>query len=159
MKLAPHFEALSQPMKKIAEMRSSNEAAGFFMRQYLASWGFDEDNYLHANPDLVGAFPSSAFPDAHAHFISTGYYEGRAPVPMAVDEDWYLATYPDVAQAVALGVLINANERFSRDGSREGRLPADAEIDPRWYAATHMGATHDNDVSLEKCFDHFITIG
>lgn len=159
MKVAPHFEALSETLKNIAQLRESNRAADFFMRSYLSSWDFDEDWYLHSNPDLIRAFPSSAFPDAFSHYLAVGYYEGRAPVPLEVDEDWYLSTYPDVANALIQGLLAGAQEHFATNGYREGRIPADPDIDPHWYAATYMGAGRANDATPEKCFDHFVTIG
>jgi len=156
MRLAPHYDAIGESFRRIAELRESNKAVELLMREYLSSWSFDEDWYLQSYPDLANAFPSSVFPDGFSHFIAVGYYEGRAPAPLEIDEDWYLATYPDVANAVIQGLLASAEEHFVASGYREGRLPADPAIDAGWYAATYMGG---DKASAEKCFDHFVTVG
>ena len=60
---------------------------------------------------------------AKEHFLDHGYFEGRAPYPLAVDETWYLATNPDVAEQVRLGKFESGQAHFNASGYRDGRLP------------------------------------
>lgn len=159
MKLVPHFAAVSDSLKKIASMRESNQSAALLMRQYLSSWSFDEDWYLHSNPDLASAIPTSAFPDGYSHFVGVGYYEGRIPIELDVDDDWYMAMYPDVTQGILNGLVQSPSEHFRRNGYREGRLPADPKIDAAWYGATYLGVSPHAPSDADKCFDHFVAVG
>ena len=87
---------------------------------------FDEDWYLESNKDISDSFEAGKIDDAHAHFINSGYFEGRTPTKdfnFMVDEEWYLNTYPDVKAAVSNGTTTSAREHFFSVGYIEGRHP------------------------------------
>ena len=55
-------------------------------------WGFDEDWYLGAYPDIAKAVRDKAIASGFAHYIACGRDEGR--LPSAFDVTWYAKTYP-----------------------------------------------------------------
>jgi hypothetical protein len=83
----------------------------------------DEAWYLQQNEDVVQGMREGKIRSAKEHFVDHGYFEGRAPFPMAVDESWYLATNADVAEQVRLGTFESGQAHFNQSGYHEGRLP------------------------------------
>lgn len=89
----------------------------------------DESWYLSQYKDVATAVQKGAIPSAAAHYRTTGFNEGRLPVPPEIDDRWYLKTYPDVAKAIQMGQVPSAKEHFIVAGFREGRLPAPSSND------------------------------
>jgi len=97
---------------------------------------FSDTFYRATYPDIAAAHAAGAMPDLHRHFVTTGYFEGRAGAPPQMDDAYYAATYPDVAQAVGSGEVASASDHYMRSGAAEGRAPnaaAKPEIDG-WLA-------------------------
>ena len=84
---------------------------------------FSDSFYRETYPDIAAAYAAGAMPDLHRHFVSTGYFEGRAGASPPVDEAYYIAAYPDVARALACGEVASAAEHYLRSGAAEGRAP------------------------------------
>ncbi len=78
----------------------------------LVAKAFDAAFYLGTNPDIAAAGV-----DPLAHFLMTGWREGRDPSPGFSVRD-YLETYPDIAQAG-----MNPFVHYLRTGRLEGRTP------------------------------------
>jgi hypothetical protein len=93
------------------------------IRTLLEGIEVDEPWYLSQNPDVADAVSEGKIPSAREHFLSNGYFEGRAPFPIKVDEAWYLEQNPGVAEFIARGDLISAQQHFDEHGYREGRKP------------------------------------
>jgi hypothetical protein len=89
----------------------------------LANVTFDPDWYLETYPDIREAWEKRRIEDLKAHFINTGYFEGRLPNSACFDENWYLSTYPDVSEAIAAGQVKSAFEHYLRNGQLEWRSP------------------------------------
>lgn len=86
--------------------------------------GFNEAQYLAANPDVAAAVADGRFATGWAHFQGYGYAEVRTTSSL-FDIDWYLARNPDVAAAVSQGTM-TALSHFMAYGWREGRDPSSA---------------------------------
>lgn len=99
----------------------------FLMSAWLRRLPFDTRHYLDANPDLRAAQKAGTLRSAHAHFVWTGYYEGRTPCEESVDEAFYLREYPDVARAVQRGQVRSAAEHYRNAGRAEGRAASDGQ--------------------------------
>ena len=95
----------------------------FLLQTALAAGEFNEAGYLEANPDVAAALRSGSMTNAHLHYLSYGYFEGRKGAMPKVDEQWYLTTYPDVAAAIKSGHITSAAEHFEIIGAAEGRSP------------------------------------
>lgn len=109
----------------------------FLLQHALEGMAFDGEAYLAAYPDVREAVARGAFPDARAHFIGHGYFEGRVLGTLAVDEAWYLRTYPDIAAAIETGAFTSATDHYVQLGVFEWRHPsaeAGAAFE-RWKAA------------------------
>ncbi len=83
----------------------------------------DEAWYLARNEDVARGIQEGKIISAKQHFLDHGYFEGRAPFPMAVDEAWYLSNNADVAEEVRAGTLPSGQAHFDAAGYDEGRLP------------------------------------
>lgn len=93
---------------------------------------FSEAFYRATYPDIAAAHAAGAIPDLHRHFVSTGFFEGRAGAAPPLDEAYYASTYPDVAKALGNGEVASASDHYVRSGAAEGRAPnaaARPEID------------------------------
>jgi len=54
------------------------------LREAIRSMPFEANAYRQANPDVDVAFRAGQITDLHAHFIESGYLEGRsAAAPQA----------------------------------------------------------------------------
>lgn len=84
---------------------------------------FDETFYLATYPDLAQARLDGTISDARAHFVETGFFEGRSGAPVEVDAGFYIREYPDVAHAMREGSVASAAEHYAKTGASEGRLP------------------------------------
>lgn len=85
----------------------------------------DEVWYLATYPDIAEAITAGLVPNAKAHFVENGYFEGRLPFPLEVDEEWYCGVYPDIGAAIDRGEFKSAASHFREFGYPEGRLPSD----------------------------------
>ena len=83
----------------------------------------DETWYLARNEDVARGIQEGKVISAKQHFLDHGYFEGRAPFPIAVDEAWYLANNADVAEEVRSGTFPSGQAHFDAAGYYEGRLP------------------------------------
>ena len=84
---------------------------------------FDEKAYLEKFADIRTAVKARTIPTGLRHFVTDGYFEGRAPLKYEVDDAWYLKTYPDVALAIKSGKVQNGAHHFEVFGFAEGRVP------------------------------------
>lgn len=102
---------------------------------------FDEDGYLHANPDVQQAVQRGEIESGHLHYIGYGYFEGRKGGTAVVEENWYLQKYPDVAAAIKDGRLRSGNDHFNSVGAAEGRSPSSdqEETAAQWKTAMVAG--------------------
>lgn len=91
------------------------------IRQSVAALPFDPGYYLATYDDVAQAHASGGIADLHAHFIESGYFEGRLGADPAVDRRHYLATYPDVGRAIAEGQIASASDHYTQRGAAEGR--------------------------------------
>lgn len=108
----------------------------------VAQLPFSDTFYRATYPDIAAAHAAGAIPDLHRHFVSTGYFEGRAGAPPLIDDAFYATTYPDVAEALGNGEVASAADHYVRSGAAEGRAPnaaAKPEIDG-WMALLQQTA-------------------
>ena len=121
----------------------TNQVFRLLMEAAVKSQPFDEAAYLAANPDVAAGVKAKLCPDARAHYVASGYYEGRPAGSAAFDEAWYVSRYADVKRALLLGQSASGHEHFAGPGVREWRSPnAAAEPDiARWrHAVTEAGS-------------------
>jgi hypothetical protein len=88
---------------------------------------FDEASYLASYPDIRRGHERGDVTDLHAHFISTGYLEGRVGWSPEVDEAYYRKNNPDVAAAIQAGRVASASAHYVSEGAAEGRAPNAAQ--------------------------------
>lgn len=93
----------------------------FLLSQIAAHASFDPDYYLRTNPDVARAYQAGQIETPHAHFVETGYFEGRRGRPRHVDSTWYMRTYPDVAEAYRRGLIRDLGQHYNETGHKEGR--------------------------------------
>lgn len=98
-------------------------ALRLLLKFVAAAADFDSEVYLEENPDIAAAFESKQITDLHAHYINSGFIEGRPASRLNVDEEWYLETYPDIATAIKENVVESAAVHFERRGETEMRAP------------------------------------
>ena len=115
--------ATREQLNSGADVTIPAELLKLLIQAALASSDFNEAGYLSANPDVAAGVRAGAVPNARAHFIGFGYFEGRQGATPEVDERWYLRSYPDVGSAVRAGKLSSATEHFMVVGASEGRSP------------------------------------
>ena len=84
---------------------------------------FSEAFYRATYPDIAEAHAAGTVPDLHQHFVTTGFFEGRAGALPEMHDAYYMATYPDVAQALRRGEVASPTEHYVRSGAAEGRVP------------------------------------
>jgi hypothetical protein len=99
-------------------------ALRLLLKFVAAAADFDSEVYLQENPDIAAAFESKQITDLHAHYINSGFLEGRPASRLKIDEQWYLETYPDVAVAIRENVVESASVHFERRGEIEMRAPS-----------------------------------
>ena len=92
--------------------------------ELLLSPTFDEKGYLRRHPDIKYLVATRKLQSGHAHFMSSGFLEGRDSPAYEVDEKWYLKTYPDVKKAIEDGGVESATMHFRLYGYFDGRSPS-----------------------------------
>ena len=109
----------------------------FLIQLAVASGDFNEEGYLHANPDVADALRKGVIDDPRVHYIKFGYFEHRRGATPEVDESWYRRTYKDVGAGISSGLVASAGEHFDAIGCIEGRSPSAAyEVDANeWKSA------------------------
>lgn len=121
-------------------VKLSNRVFRLLVEAALARQPFDESAYLVLHQDVAAAVARGECESGHAHYLSTGYYEGRETGFVGFDEAWYLERYTDVGTAVHLGKRQSGLEHFRSAGAHEWRAPnpaAEPDI-ARWRRAiTH----------------------
>jgi hypothetical protein len=129
VKYIPPFERIkghvriSRPRTGTARVNVSNDDIVRLVQALLVGIEVDDAWYLERNEDVAEGIRAGTTRSAKEHFLDHGYFEGRAPFPMAVDEQWYLATNADVAEQVRLGTFESGQAHFDASGWHEGRLP------------------------------------
>ncbi len=109
------------------------------LRGALAAVPFHEERYLNRNPDVAAAVFRGELRSGHEHYVTNGYFEGRAGADEEFAEAWYLDSNADVALAVSAGVFASAQEHYAEAGMYELRGPnprADEELTPWRLCAT-----------------------
>lgn len=96
---------------------------------------YNEEYYLHANPDIAKAVSEGKFSSGEEHFIKYGYSEGRK-YRVERPSDWselgYLTSNPDVEKVVSSGGLESGFYHYKIQGWKEDRsykLKSNAEFD------------------------------
>jgi hypothetical protein len=131
VKYIPPFERIkghvriSRARNGATRMNASTQNIMRLIQALLVGIEVDEAWYLERNEDVAEGIRAGTIRSAKEHFLDHGYFEGRAPFPMAVDEAWYLATNADVAEQVRLGTFESAQAHFDDSGWHEGRLPCE----------------------------------
>lgn len=99
-----------------------------------AALPFDEEFYLDTYQDVREAHEAGKIKDVHAHFVETGYFEGRMGSTPDFDEQFYRGAYPDVAAAITRGGVKSGLDHFIQSGAAEGRHPnaKTMEVNRRW---------------------------
>ena len=132
--LIPHVEKAFPKVAELLKSDQKNDQLSEEVRRlldlYVASWPFDEEQYLQRYPEIAEAVRAGHFASGREHFRQVGYLEGRLPITPVVDADWYLKTYPDVASAAEKNSSITPASHFIGHGYREGRSPCAQEVDP-----------------------------
>jgi hypothetical protein len=133
MKYVAPFEAISREVAALGAVAvpSRSPAADIFtdhrvlhvLTRLIQSVEVDESWYRKRYPDVAEAIDGGIFLSAKAHFVDSGYREGRLPAEIVIDEDWYIAQYPDVADGLLDGLFNSAAEHFDLYGYQEGRMP------------------------------------
>jgi hypothetical protein len=131
----PNAQVLLEAMMLTpARLRSGTRAAVplSVVRAILASAAaalpFNEEFYLKTYSDVAEAHRSGQIRDLHAHFVASGFLEGRLGSEPGLDEQFYRRAYPDVATAIAKGELKSGYEHYIKAGAREGRSPNPAHL-------------------------------
>jgi hypothetical protein len=82
-------------------------------RGRILTAGFDPDFYTRIAPGVADFIAAGKGPPL-AHYMCTGWYEGRPPLEF--DSEFYTITYPDAAMAVAEGRFATPLEHFLKLG-------------------------------------------
>jgi hypothetical protein len=130
----PPYDVLLQVLRSGAraprgggEITMPRALLDLMLRLLVAEMPFDEAEYLKRNPDIAEALMQGKIADAHQHFITSGYFEGRVGGAPAVDAAWYQQRNADVASEVAAGGVASAADHYIQSGAREWRSPSAAE--------------------------------
>ena len=89
---------------------------------------FDAASYGRKNPDVVAAVEAGKLVSLHAHYVFTGWFEGRPLGRYPVNEKWYMDQYPDIARAKRENVVRSAVEHYNNRGRLEGRAANPGEL-------------------------------
>nr|WP_298797999.1 hypothetical protein [uncultured Acetobacter sp.] len=105
----------------------------FLIENYLLHQPFNEENYLHTNPDVADAIQAGTLKSGKQHYVTQGYWEERDGAGPSFSEEWYVRQNPDVAIAVQRGECPSGAVHYGRYGRQEGRCPNPEQAD--LYAA------------------------
>jgi len=126
----PHIDVLLQALRVSRDRLDSRSKIAVdprllvhVIRQIVAALPFDEAFYLTTYDDVAQAHGKGEIGDLHAHFIETGFIEGRLGADPGVNAAFYLDTYPDVGRAIAEGQIGSADDHYVQRGAAEGRSP------------------------------------
>lgn len=103
-----------------------SELFKLLLRGWLVHQFFDEAAYRKVNPDVDAAIKSGEVKSGRAHYVSTGYFEGRSRGAYSIDANWYRRTYPDVAMAERKGQTTLA-DHYANTGRLEGRAASEPQ--------------------------------
>jgi hypothetical protein len=127
----PPYESLLRSLQTNKQaLETSNEITipvellKLLLQLAVAHSDFDEDGYLHANPDVLQAVNRGDVESGQVHYIGYGYFEGRRGGTVRIDERRYLRDNPDVAAAIHEGRIKSAEDHFYMIGAGEGRSPS-----------------------------------
>lgn len=139
---------------------------GDFRRLLVSSpAGWDEGQYLAANPDVAAAVRSGSMQSGNQHFQTYGQYEARpgsgqelTPLTGGWNENAYLAANPDVAAAVKGGDFQTGFDHYNQYGRNEKRGGFG------WNEASYLSANPDVAAAVQRGefgtgFDHYNQYG
>lgn len=120
---------------------------------------FNENDYLHANPDVAASVQNGGFSSGLEHFARFGDREGRAPSGW-FSEEYYLAQYEDVAAAIASGQFNSGLEHYLTMGQMEGRNPS-ALFNEAFYLQENpdVAASIDPLTGFSSGLEHYLAVG
>ncbi len=119
-------------------IRVSGPGLRRLISQYRKTIEFDADWYAKTNPDVEGARLAGDVPSLHAHFVASGYMEGRLPHELPFDPNWYHRHYKDIGLAFSATDIEGMRDHYLTKGYFEGRAgTADALADAEsWWRPT-----------------------
>jgi hypothetical protein len=88
----------------------------------------DDSWYLKNYPDVRGAVMGHDVESARAHFLATGYFEGRLPGNLPFDSDWYYQKYKDIAAVFKRDDIDGLMQHYLSSGYFEGRAGTSADL-------------------------------
>jgi hypothetical protein len=121
--IEPHIEVVGSANGGGDQVVVPAELFRFLLRCVLEACEFDEAQYQRCNPDVAEGVERGAVTSGRAHFVSKGYFEGRAGA-VPVHEAWYLSHSPDVADAKRAGLVESAEVHYRVTGMFEWREPS-----------------------------------
>ena len=98
------------------------------LRLFAQLQTFDVEFYAETYPDLEAARMAGVISDLHAHFINSGFLEGRLPSNPPFDPVWYSEHYPDLASVIPASDIAGLRNHFLTTGLVEGRVGTAREI-------------------------------
>ena len=127
LELDPEWYLLAYPEagKDISAGRARDAARHYRKFGRKRGWNpnvfFSEKFYLDHYADVAESVRSGVYANGFAHFVGSGYAEGRRPNGWWVGEAWYRDRYPDAAAAVDGGRCRSVYEHYLREGAAQGR--------------------------------------
>jgi hypothetical protein len=120
-----------------------------------------EQNYLAANPDVVGLIQEGKFRSGFEHYRAVGFLEFRHSGYPSWNEKAYLDGNPDVVAAIAQGTFASGYDHCVQAGRAEGRRKG---LPPRWTEETYLAANPDVAAAVaagtfKSGEDHFMKAG
>lgn len=156
-----------QPPAALAS-EEKNDVGELSHARALIERDFDPAYYLANNPDLAAATATDPAFDPLAHYLCSGWREGRDPSPEFSTDD-YLSQYPDVARS-GENPFVHFVER-GRDEGRFGRKSKDESVlrlreaiandfDSGFYLTTYpdLSDAMNNAIGFDPLI-HYLTIG
>jgi hypothetical protein len=124
-----HYNPYGKNEGRLSNQNYISQVAIFDDMRY---YGYNEEAYLIAFPDVANAVKNGSLPNGYAHFNPYGKNEGRLnraeyktvlkDVLDGYEEKTYLIAFPDVAGVVQSGALPNGYAHFNPYGKNEGRM-------------------------------------
>lgn len=135
----PPFQYVSDVIefdKSSLQVKMPKTVFDMLLRSAIAAH-FDARWYRSAYPDVADSVERGEIRSEIAHYVESGYREGRLPCSFPVHEEWYKIAYPDVAQAIDAGEVASAHAHYNQSGYAEGRFPdaASAAVAELWTEA------------------------
>ena len=98
------------------------------LRELARQQLFDPEFYAENNPDIEAARLAGIVTDLHAHYIESGFLEGRLPFEPPFDPEFYVAHYPDLVDAIPPDDVAGLRNHFLSAGLAEGRAGTEASL-------------------------------